>query len=141
MKHHSLPFIGTALGAIFTTLMLVVLDSPRLLAQNASSEQEQTQADVAERARDLLERFTQQRDTMGEATESTKGIPQEIDTIEPEEPFDMGPVETLSESQGLDEPVEDLPDSGLGIPITTLALGLTVARHRKKLSRFFQKKT
>ena len=160
MTQNPLPVLGTLAGAILTVAALVAIDTQVLYAQE-TDEQDQINADLAERARNLVERFTQQREEPdGVTAEPTEGIeekslsdknenepveiepmeePEPMELPEPLEPFDPGPMETFTDAHDLEEPVDDLPDSGFGLSIAGVALGLTAVKQRKRLSKYVRK--
>ncbi len=138
-----IPVLGTLVGAIVTTLVVVMIDAPQTRALTMdqydnlrgaapTAEQQATQEDVADRTRELIERFTQQRMDETGPPESVEEVTEEVTE---EELFDPGPVESFTESQGLQKPVDDLPNSGLGFPIVGLALSITALKYRKKFRK------
>lgn len=120
------------LASVVTVLCLPVADAQTHNA--ATEEQQQTQEEVAERARALLDRFTNRQP---EQPTETTSVPMEEAPME--ETFDPGPVETFTEAQNLEEPVDYLPDSGFGLSITGIALGLTTLKHHKRIAKHLEK--
>lgn len=120
------------LASVVTVLCLPVAQAQEEMHDAATEEQQQTQEEVAERARELLDRFTNRRQP-AEPADTTESPTDEA--------FDAGPVETFTDAQELDKPVDYLPDSGFGLSITGIALGLTTLRHHKRLSKHIRKFT
>ncbi|MBT3293513.1 hypothetical protein HOD24_00920 [Candidatus Peregrinibacteria bacterium] len=142
MNKH-IPLFGTLAGATITAVAVVLIDVPQSNAYTieqlygaapeysvTQEEQTETQEDIAERTRDLIDRFTQQRSGSNQPTEPTQ------ETVLDQEPFDVGPTESFSEAQGLDDDVSDLPSSGFGFSITTIALIFSVFWYRRKIFQF-----
>lgn len=118
--------------------VVLFMQAPIVQAQMhdaATEEQKKNQEEVAERAKELLQRFT--NTSTEQPTQPTEPVEQ---PVQPEKaPFDPGPVQPFAETQTMDEPVSYLPDSGFGISVTGLALGLTTLRHHKRLTQKFIK--
>jgi len=95
----------------------------------AGPQQQQTQAEVIQRARELLEQ-------MEHAEQQESAVPPQLEPLPSGQEFDMGPVEPFAQTQQLEEPVENLPGSGFGISLGGLALGVTFLRHHKRLSKY-----
>ena len=103
----------------------------------ATAEQQQNQAEVAERAKQLLDRFTSKHPEQADQPTQVQETPEPAQTSAPDpmETFDPGPTEPFAQTQGLEEPVGYLPDSGFGISLAGIALGFTTLKHHKRLTK------